>query len=213
MATAPTRQDAAGGSPLGMAAAGTAVASWGMGNVMAKFIALSGPSLSFDRFWFGAAYTVGLAVAFRRRLTWRSLRMAAPAGVAFGANSILFFSAVKLTSVTNASIIAALQPALVLCVVGRLFGERVRAGVVAATGLALAGTVAVVAGGRGPGGDNLAGDVLAVLALVLWAGYFVAAKRARRGMGTIEFQAALTVVAALTVTPMALAYGAPLWSG
>ncbi|HET6812176.1 MAG TPA: DMT family transporter [Acidimicrobiales bacterium] len=213
MAPSLHRQDAAGGSPLGIAAAGTAVASWGMGNVMAKFIALSGPSLSFDRFWFGTAYAVGLAVAFRRRLSWRSLRVAAPAGVAFGANSILFFSAVKLTSITNASIIAALQPALVLCVVGRLFGERVRAGVVAATGLALAGTVAVVAGGRAAGGDNLGGDALAVLALVLWAGYFVAAKRARREMGTLEFQAALTIVAALTITPMALAYGAPLWSG
>jgi drug/metabolite transporter (DMT)-like permease len=213
MAVHPSPNRTGTGSPLGIAAAGTAVASWGLGNVMAKFIALTGPSLSFDRFWFGATYTVAVATACRRRVFWRGLRLAAPAGLAFGLNTVLFFSAVKLTSVTNATIIAALQPALVLCVVGRLFGERVRPDVIAATALALGGAVAVVAGGRAGGGDNLAGDALAGLALILWAAYFVGAKQARREMGTLEFQAAVTVVAAVTITPVALAYGAPLWSG
>ena len=200
-------------SPWGAAAAGAAVASWGLGNVLAKFIDLTGPSLSFDRFWFGTAYSLALVAVFRRSLSWSSFRLAAPAGLSFGANSILFFSAVKLTSVTNATIIVALQPVLLLGVAGRLFGERVRTGDLVATAAAVAGTVAVVAGGRGVGGDNGWGDLLAVAALVTWAAYFVTAKRARRAMGTIEFQAAQSVVGALAVTPVALAYHAPLWTG
>lgn len=196
-----------------MAAASLAVTSWGLGNVMARFIALSGPSLSFDRQWFGAAYTLALVASTGRRLTWAAIRASVPGGVAFGLNQLLFFTAVKHTAVTNATIIAALQPALLLCVVGRFFGERVRAVDVLATVTAMAGTAVVVLGGRGAGGDHLSGDLLAGAALVMWAAYFVASKRTRRRLGTIEYQAALTLVAAVTVTPVALIYGSTLWSG
>jgi drug/metabolite transporter (DMT)-like permease len=200
-------------STTGLAAAGTAVTSWGLGNVMARFIALTGPSLSFDRQWVGVAYSLVLCAALRRRLGWRTLRLALPGGLAFGVQGLLFFTAVKHTAVTDATIIVALQPALLLCVVGRLFGERVRGADVAATATALAGTVLVVLGGRGRGGDHLSGDLLAGASLVLWAAYFVAAKQARRQVGTIEYQTGLALVAAGAVTPVALYYGSALWTG
>ncbi|HEV2369754.1 MAG TPA: DMT family transporter, partial [Acidimicrobiales bacterium] len=200
-------------STAGLAAAGTAVTSWGLGNVMARFIALTGPSLAFDRQWFGVAYSLALCAALRRRLGWRTLRLALPGGLAFGVQGLFFFTAVKHTAVTDATIIVALQPALLLCVVGRLFGEKVRAADAAATVTALGGTALVVLGGRGRGGDHLSGDLLAVASLVLWAAYFVAAKQARRHLGTVEYQTALAMVAAVAVTPVALLYGGALWTG
>src|SRR5205085_224072 len=57
----------------------------------------------------------------RPRLLWAAL----PGGVAFSADITLFFTAVKHTTVANATMISALQPALVLFVAGPLFGERV----------------------------------------------------------------------------------------
>src|SRR5581483_3989156 len=200
-------------SPAGVGAAALAVTSWGLGNVMARFIALTGPSLSFDRQWFGTAYTFALLGVFRRRLSWRALIASVPGGITFGANQLLFFTAVKYTAVTSATIIAALQPAILMFVVGRLFGERVRAVDVGATLTALCGTAVVVLGGHGAGGDHVSGDLLAGASVILWAAYFVASKRARRRLGTIEYQAAMTVVAAVVVTPVALLYGAPLWTG
>ena len=180
---------------------------------MARFIALSGPSLSFDRQWFGTAYTFALLAAVRRRISVRILLACVPGGLTFGLNQLLFFTAVKHTAVTSATIIVALQPALLLCVVGRLFGERVRVADIAATVTAITGTAVVVLGGRGSGGDNVFGDLLAAGALVSWAAYFVASKRARQNLGTMEYQAGMTLVASVLVTPVALINGSPLWNG
>ena len=199
-------------SPAGVAAVVTAVTVWGLGNVLAKFIHLSGPALSFDRLWFGAAYSFALVFAFRRRMSFGALRLAAPGGIAFGLNIVLFFTAVKVTSVTDATIISALQPALLLGVAARLFGERVTAAVIAGTAVALAGTAVVVLAPGGGRGD-VWGDLVAAGALFAWAWYFVASKRARRDMGTLEYQAAMTLVAALVVTPVALGYRSPLTGG
>lgn len=192
-----------------------AVTVWGLGNVLARFIDLSGPSLAFDRLWFGSFYCVALVYAFRRPFGWEQIRRAAPGGIAFGLNISLFFTAVKLTSVTDATIIAALQPALLLAVVNRLFGERVTWAVVTGTMVAFAGTALVVLGPGAGGKHAVLGDVLAVGALLSWAWYFVASKQARRTMATLEYQAALTIVAALVVTPVALINGSRLvgeWS-
>jgi drug/metabolite transporter (DMT)-like permease len=189
---------------VGTAAAATAVTVWGFGNALAKYIALSGPTLSFQRLWLGTALAYSLALATGRKVTRGALRLAVPGGVALGLNSLLFFSAVKYTSVTDATLITTLQPLLILLLVGRTFGERVtrRSGMAAAVAFAGAGLVVLGPGAHGRHGA--AGDLLAVGALIAWTAYFVASKRARAHLGTIEYQVVLQLVAALTVTPVAL---------
>jgi drug/metabolite transporter (DMT)-like permease len=160
-------------------------------------------------------YCLGLVYAFRRPFRLSYLWTAAPGGLAFGLNISLFFTAVKLTSVTDATIITALQPALLLTVVNRLFGERVTWGVIGGTIVAFGGTALVVLGPGGVERHALVGDVLAVGALLSWAWYFVASKQVRRQMATLEYQAAMTIIAALVVTPVALINGGRLvgeWS-
>jgi drug/metabolite transporter (DMT)-like permease len=125
--------------------------------------------------------------------------------MAFGLDILLFFTAVKWTTVADATVISALQPALVLLVVGRLFGERVRAGDVAWTGVAIIGVAIVVFASGSVEGRSLKGDLLAVLALGAWAWYFVAVKQARRTFAALEYQTALALVAAVLVCPVALA--------
>lgn len=194
----------------GRAAAIVAVVSWGLGPVIVKDIELPGLALAFHRLWLGALLWLVVLHARGGRLSLRALRAAAPGGLAFGLDILLFFTAVKRTSVANASVIGALQPALVLIVVGPLFGERVRSKDVAWTVVALVGVAVVVLGSADTGRGSLAGDVLAVGALLAWTWYFVASKRARATLGAVEYQAAMSLVAVGLAAPVVLLSGEDL---
>ena len=57
----------------------------------------------------------------------------------FGLDIIFFFSAIKLTTVANATIVGALQPALLLYVGARWFGEQVNTALIGLTVVAITG--------------------------------------------------------------------------
>jgi drug/metabolite transporter (DMT)-like permease len=195
---------------LSTTAAVVAVTSWGIGPVVVKGTDMPGLALSFYRLDLGALVTAIVLYASGRRLTWRLLIGAIPGGVAFGLDILLFFTAVKITTVADATIISALQPALVLLVVGRLFGERVRRGDVLLTVVAICGVGVVVFASRQAVGRSLSGDLLAVLALGAWTWYFVAVKKARQRFAALEYQTALAIVAAVVVTPVVFVSGQSL---
>jgi drug/metabolite transporter (DMT)-like permease len=180
---------------------------WGVGGALAKIVPLPGLVLGFHRLWLGAVVMTGLLLVTGGRLSPHHLRLALPGGLAFGLNIAFFFVAVKVTTVANATVISALQPALVLVVVNRLFGERVSATDVAWTLVAIAGVGVVVFGSAGVPEASLRGDALAVLALLAWTWYFVASKRARARLDTLEYQAAISVVGAVVLGPLALLSG------
>ena len=176
-------------------------------NVIVKLAHLQALAFAFYRLWMGAAIMVIGLLATGRRLSAATLRRAAPAGVLFGANLALFFSALKLTSITDVLIVAALQPALTLIVAGPLFGERVSAQDWAWTGVSVAGVALVVVGSSGTPQWSLKGDLLAVGALFAWSTYWVVSKRVRRDVAAFEYMSAVTVISALVVTPIALLSG------
>jgi drug/metabolite transporter (DMT)-like permease len=201
---------------MGAAAASVAVVAWGLGNNLAKYIRLPGNSLALNRLWLGSVWFALLLVLRGGRLSWKSLRLAVPGGIAFALDVAFFFSSLKHTSIADASIISALQPALVLLVAGRLFGERVTRRDVALIAVATGGVVGVVLGSSAAAGGTFYGNVLATGALLAWTWYFVASKQARKVMGALDYQASLTVVAAAFLTPVVLASGQrlapPDWS-
>jgi drug/metabolite transporter (DMT)-like permease len=197
-------QQPAAATGLGTAAVVAAVVCWGLGNVLVKYIRLPGLALAFDRMALGAVVWSLVLFAAGRRLSWRALRIAAPGGVAFGVDVALFFSSLKHTSVADASVITALQPALVFLVAGRLFGERLSRRIVAWTGVAVCGVVVAVVASASTAGRTLGGDVLAAISLLAWAWYFVASKQARQQLTALEYQACMTIVAACVIAPVAL---------
>jgi drug/metabolite transporter (DMT)-like permease len=207
MTTATAQQTTAGRASLGPAAAATAVVCWGFGGVLIKLTVVPGLTLSLYRLWLGFLLMVPLLLVARRPLSLQALRRSLPAGVLFGGNVALFFSAVKLTSVANATLIGVLQPALVLLVAGRWFGERVGAREVGWTLVSIAGVALVVLGSAGTAVWSPVGDLLAVGALLAWTGYFLAAKRARARLDTLELMAGVMLVSAVLVTPVALLSG------
>jgi drug/metabolite transporter (DMT)-like permease len=176
-------------------------------NIIVK--ATSAPALifAFYRLWLGSAVMLVALRVTRRRLTWGILRRSAPSGVLFGLNICFFFSALKLTSVADVLIIAALQPALTLLVAGPMFGERVTTYEIAWTGVSLVGVVLVIVGTSGSPAWSLRGDLLAVGALLAWTVYWIRSKRVREEVPAVEYMSAVTIVAAFVVTPLALVSG------
>ena len=184
-----------------------AIVAWGIGNILIKQTSVDGLNVAFYRLWFGTALTMALLFAARHRLTLRELALSAPAGAAFGVNMVLFFTALKITTVANATLIGALQPAIVLLVAGPLFGERVGRWEIGWTAVSIAGVGILIAGASSSPEWSPLGDGMALLAVVLFTGYFVASKRIRESVATVAYMAGVHLAAAVVVTPIVLVHG------
>jgi drug/metabolite transporter (DMT)-like permease len=188
----------------------TAIVGFSLLNVVVKLSHTPALAFAFDRLWLGAVVMVVVSVGARRRLTRAAIRASIPAGILFGLNIALFVSALKRTSVADVLVIGALQPALTMLVAGRLFGERLTAHHMAWTVVSVGGVVLVTVGSSGTPVWSLGGDLLAVGSLLAFTVYFLISKGVRRTVPAIEYMTAVTLVAAIVVTPIALLSGQSL---
>jgi drug/metabolite transporter (DMT)-like permease len=184
-----------------------AVSAWGFGGVLVKQISVDGLTVAFYRLWLGSVLTVAVMVAARHRPTMREFALSAPAGAVFGVNMVLGFTAIKLTTVANATLIGALQPALVLLVAGTWFGERIGPREIGWTMVSIAGIGILIAGASASPEWSPLGDGLALLGVFLFTGYFLASKRIRASVATVAYMAGVHVSAAVVVTPIVLVRG------
>jgi drug/metabolite transporter (DMT)-like permease len=202
--------------------------AWGFSSVLVVLTRQPGLVVALERLWLGVPFVGVLLAVSRRRVSWLVLRRAVPGGILLCGDMALFFSAVKLTSVADATVIGALQPALVLFVARPLFGERPLRSDVLWTAVAISGVSAVVLGAGGTGRHEMVGDLLALGSLCCWTGYWLVSKQARsrprsspggaqpdggQQIGSIEYTSAVMLVAAVTVVPIALLSGEPLTAG
>jgi drug/metabolite transporter (DMT)-like permease len=193
-----------------MTAVAATVVVWSVSNVAIKTVSVPGLVASFYRLWFAIAvlWTVALLVPrVRRRFDRTWLRASVVGGALFGVHQLFFFTSVMATSIANVMIIAAVQPALVALVAGKLFGERVTAGDVVWAIVALGGTAAVMVGSAGTPAWSLLGDGLAVLNLLSFTAYFLASKRLRSQVGPVEYMVGMSTVAGVIVTAVTLLSG------
>ena len=192
---------------LGPGAVVIAVAGWSVTNTLVKVSDLPALTFAFWRLWIGAVVLVAATATARRRVSWDIVRASAPGGVLLGLEIAAFFSAIKHTSIVDVTMIAALQPALVLLVAGRMFNERVTGREVWLTLVSVGGVAIVAVGSAGTPAWSLMGDLFAVGALLAWTGYFLVSKHVRQQVNTLEYFTVVTVVAAAVVTPITLASG------
>jgi len=191
----------------GLIGAIIAVCAWSTGTVLAKYIDMGGLAIGFYRFAF---FAIAIAVFLRAqgtRLRWRIMRDSLWGGVALGADIALFFSAVKLTSIVNATIIGALQPILVGVVAARFFGEKIRPRDALWSIVALGGVVVVVLASAGDEASDLRGDALALAAMVSWSAYFIASKDSKKRLTSTEFTAGTALWTALICAPIGVIAG------
>jgi drug/metabolite transporter (DMT)-like permease len=192
---------------IGIVAILVPISAFSLMNLIVKVARLQALAFAFYRLWMGVVLMLTALYLSGRRLSWPVVRRAAPGGVLFGANLAFFFAALKATSLADVLIIAALQPALTLTVARPVFGERVTSQHLVWTGVSLAGVFLVVLGSSGTPVWSLKGDLFALGALFAWTTYWVVSKRVRERVPAFEYMTAVTLAAAIVVTPFALLSG------
>ena len=197
-------------NPLGIGAAAVAVSSWGLATVIVKDIDMGGLAIGAYRFTIYGVVLVAFLAARGNRINIRVLRESMWGGIALGADIALFFSAVKLTSIANATVIGSLQPVVIALVSVPLFGERISVRSIGLGAVALAGAGTVVLSGPDGSGGNLSGDLLAVGALLSWAAYFIFSRKAKQRISPQEYTAGTSIWTAAINLPLAIAFGQDL---
>ena len=100
---------------------------WAASGVIAKGISELGVfAVVFWRMWIYAFIVLIFLKVRGTPLRKESLRVSWRGGISLGADIMRFFTALRLTTVANATVIGSCQPLLMLLIVGRLFGERPR---------------------------------------------------------------------------------------
>ncbi|MGA2531071.1 MAG: DMT family transporter [Acidimicrobiales bacterium] len=192
---------------IGLGASAMASVGWGFGAIFARLTFAPGLVLTFYRLWLGSLLLTVLVYGSGRRLSLAKLRASFFGGVFLAGDMAMFFCAVKLTSVVDATVIGAVQPALVLIAARYLFSERMGRWDVFWIMLAIAGVSAAVIGPGVASRHAMTGDLLAVGSLLSWTGYWLVSKHARATQDALDYTAGVTIVAAFSLTLVVLASG------
>ena len=94
------------GQRLPVLAALTATVLWSAGNVLVKASTLPGPQLAFWRTFCGASIYSTVFIARGGRLRLSAFRSSWAGGLGFGLQASLYFTALRMTSLTSAAVIA-----------------------------------------------------------------------------------------------------------
>jgi drug/metabolite transporter (DMT)-like permease len=190
---------------IGLAGSIWAAVLWAFGAIFAALTFAPGLVLAFYRLWVGALLLWLIAATTGHRLTWTTFRASWLGGVLLAGDMALFYSAIKMASVVDVTVIGALQPILVILAARRLFQERLGRWDVMWIVLAMLGVVATVVGPGVTTRHQLAGDLLAVGSLLCWSAYWLVTKHVRELHGAMEYTAGVTIMAALSVSVVVLA--------
>ena len=186
-------------------AATMAVVAWGFGPLIVRSLPVSAPSIIVFRLGFAVPVMVGVAYLTGGRITLAVLRMALLPGVLFALSMMASFESYKTTSIALATLIPAIQPALVLFIASRFFGERSSGRQFAFAGAAIAGVIGVVLVSGNTTGTAMRGNMYSVVNLLLWTVYFVQVKRIRStGVHSWSFVASVFAVGSCIAIPWGL---------
>jgi len=192
----------------GVPAAAIAMVGWAASGVIAKGITeLGALAVVFWRMWIYAVIVLLFLKLRGTPLRKDSLRVSWRGGISLGADIMLFFSAVRLTTVANATVIGSCQPLIMLLIAGRLFGERPKRHHWFLALVAICGVAIVMFGSTGVQGWSPKGDLLAVAVVAAWTGYFVFSKLSSQQIESSQYTGATALICALFATPFALASG------
>lgn len=194
----------------GLLGAGIAVLAWGTGSVVAKSIDMGGIAIAVYRFGLFALLMIAWLRIRKIPFDLNVMRHSAFGGLALGADVALFFSAVKLTNVVNATLIGSLQPIFVGIIAAKIFGERIARRDIAWAGVAMTGVGLVVLASNGTPQWSLRGDLLSLGAMIAWGTYFIASKQSKGKISPAQFTAGTSLWTALVNIPLGFLFGQDL---
>jgi drug/metabolite transporter (DMT)-like permease len=181
------------------------------------FVRLSEAGPTATAFW-----RVALAVPALWALYWikpraRSRRysgkwlLLVAAALAFAGDLAFWHTSIQLTSVANSTLLANLASIFVTLAAWIFLRQRPTRTFVLGLAAALAGVALLVRTSVQFSPTGLAGDALAVVTAMFYAGYLLAVKGLRdRGEATLHLMAVTTTISAIVLFPIALATGEPM---
>lgn len=195
--------------PLVLVAA--AIVLYATGPVMVAASSVTGPVLSFWRLWIGVG-VLGVLTALQHAagVPWPSRtqwRVAIGAGVAFGAHQLLLFTAVRIATVVDVTLVGALSPVVTGLGARWMFGERPGPRFWSWAAIAIVGTgLLAVAASSAPSGSPV-GMTLALVNVVAFAAFYLLSKRGRDHLPVVPFLFATFTVAAVVVSVFVVTAG------
>jgi drug/metabolite transporter (DMT)-like permease len=192
---------------VGRGAAVSAVGLLSFGPSIVKMSDLDEMTFILWRLLLAAVVYGAVLLATRRPFGLDELRRSVPGGVVFALNLVFFFTAMRRTSAANAVVIGALQPVVLLGLAGRMFGERPRRALYGWSAVSIFGVALAMYASDGGGVATRSGDLLAFIGMLLFCAYYVVSKRTRAELDTVTYQLGLTLVASVTILPVALVMG------
>ena len=191
---------------LGRIAAVFAVVCWSAGNVIVARLDLSGIEIAFWRQFLGAVVYGTVFISIGKRFTWSQIKLAFPVAILFCSEIAVFFTALNITTVANATIIGALQPIVLIIVAGGKFGEVITKRLVGISIFATGGVAVVVLGSSNDVSWSPLGDLLALLAMILFSAYFVAVKSVRVHIDTFTLQTLAMFIGSIGLLPFLIIF-------
>jgi drug/metabolite transporter (DMT)-like permease len=149
-------------------------------------------------------------IARLRGLDRSSLAWIALSGVLLALHFATWTESLQDTSVASSVLFVSVHPVLVAMTAFLVFGERASLAAIAGIALTLVGSAVVAGGDVQLGAQAARGDALAFAGAVVFAGYLLIGRGARRSMDTIEYSVPAYTVCALFLAPCALIFGQPL---
>jgi len=133
------------------------------------------------------------------------------AGVALAFHFWLWIESLKHVSVANSVLLVTAHPLLVGALSVRLLGERMESSQWAGMGIALGGIAMITAGDWKTGvGQELIGDLLALLGMVAFAAYLLIGRRLRQRLPTLVYVVPVYGVSALVLLLIVMVMSTPL---
>ncbi|MEQ1440658.1 DMT family transporter [Fontimonas sp. SYSU GA230001] len=132
-------------------------------------------------------------------------------GAFFAGDLAVWHQSIHWTSVANSTLLTNLAPVWVSLVAWLAFGERIGRVFVGGLLLTLAGAVVLMADSLKISAQTLAGDGMAILTSLFYAGYLLVLSRSRAQFSTPAVMFWTTSAAALCTLPIVLALGELLW--
>ncbi len=170
-------QTTSGAMPLVMM--GLVVVSWGLGPPISKLLSAPPMVSAFIRFGMSTPFLLAVLALRGRWLSRRVWRQSALPGLSFGINMVFVFAAVQQVTISVMSVMMALQPAMLLALVGPIFGERVGVRQILLTFVGVVGAVGVILGAGGEFRASGFGLFLTAMSVLTFTVYFVLTRIAR----------------------------------
>ena len=157
-------------------------------------------TMSFWRMWFGALILWGISFLKKQpSLKNKNLTRTLIAGILLGIHFALFFGAIKLTTIANATFLGTLAPIFTYCIEKFILKRSHSNILLIGLGFAIFGATIIISNQFDFSNDYTIGNLLAVACSIFLGVGFIISENVRKEVGTISYSRTLFTTAAVTL--------------